>query len=315
MFSEKAPLERYLSAVSKAPPAEEVIVMLTPICPALALHALPNATPPCFHTTQDRILQLVKLVKLVKLVDLREPPFVTGALRFDSSRAPISQEWMDATLSANPIVMFTYGVSPFCSEALSVMRSTGCSFKTVELGKTWLMLGPKGAALRAELVRRTGQTSLPHLFVNGKSLGGLFTGGEDGFTGGDGIDAMIAAGTFEDLLYKSGARCTAPEDVPSALGGFEGRAAAAQQKEHVQGCDPTSKLGKALHNADPNDPTLRPPGTLRDARGNIVPALGALDRDAMGAPMADQASLQLAELADSPRSHALIFPVPFRRTT
>ena len=205
MFSEKAPLERYLSAVSKAPPAEEVIVMLAPICPALALHAFPNATPPCF-------------IKLVKLVDLREPPFVTGALIFDSSCAPISQEWMDATLGANPIVMFTYGVSPFCSEALSVMRSTGCSFKTVELGKTWLMLGPKGAALRAELVRRTGQTSLPHLFVNGKSLGGLFTGGEDGFTGGEGIDAMIAAGTFEDLLYKSGARCTAPEDVPSALG-------------------------------------------------------------------------------------------------
>jgi len=36
------------------------------------------------------------------------------------------------------------------------------------------------STMRAELLEITGQSSLPHIFINGKHVGGLFTGSPDG---------------------------------------------------------------------------------------------------------------------------------------
>ena len=70
----------------------------------------------------------------------------------------------------------TYELSPFCMEALSVLRSAGINFKEVSLGKEWIPGLIKSPTKRATLLEMTGQSSLPHVFVGGTSIGGLYSG-------------------------------------------------------------------------------------------------------------------------------------------
>ena len=75
-----------------------------------------------------------------------------------------------------PCVIYTYGLSPFSTEALAVLEATGATFETRELGLEWFLLGPRASVMRAELETLTGQSSLPHVFIGGVSVGGLSTG-------------------------------------------------------------------------------------------------------------------------------------------
>lgn len=58
------------------------------------------------------------------------------------------------------------------------------------LGPEWIpgLLDAEGAAVRAELGKMTQQTSMPHVFIGGQSVGGLFSGsvgrGQMGAAGG-----------------------------------------------------------------------------------------------------------------------------------
>merc|ERR1719487_2861946 len=83
---------------------------------------------------------------------------------------------IQSTISSAPVVIYTYGLSPFSTEALAVLESTGCQFNKVELGLEWFALGPKGSATRVELRKMYGQGSLPHVFIGGEWVGGLATG-------------------------------------------------------------------------------------------------------------------------------------------
>merc|ERR1711920_53933 len=82
-----------------------------------------------------------------------------------------------------PVVIYTYGLSPFSTEALSTLESTGCKLANVELGAEWFALGAKGSATRVELRKLYGQGSLPHIFIGGEWVGGLATGAEGGLAG------------------------------------------------------------------------------------------------------------------------------------
>ena len=74
------------------------------------------------------------------------------------------------------MVIYTYSLSPFSSEATAFLDATGCKYKQITLGPEWFLLDGDASALRAELLERTGQSSLPHVFVGGKSIGGLYSG-------------------------------------------------------------------------------------------------------------------------------------------
>jgi len=87
------------------------------------------------------------------------------------------------TINSAPVVIYTYGLSPFSTEAMSVLESTGCNLKNVELGAEWFALGPKGSATRVELRKLYGQGSLPHIFIGGEWVGGLATGADGGLAG------------------------------------------------------------------------------------------------------------------------------------
>ena len=64
----------------------------------------------------------------------------------------------------------------FCADATSLLRSAGIKFREVSLGLEWLPGLLREPAKRAALLEITGQSSLPHVFVGGESIGGLYSG-------------------------------------------------------------------------------------------------------------------------------------------
>jgi glutaredoxin len=83
---------------------------------------------------------------------------------------------LDEESRSAPVVIYTYGLSPFSTEATKFLDETGCTYKKIELGLEWFLLAGVPAALRAELLARHGQSSLPHVFIGGESIGGLYSG-------------------------------------------------------------------------------------------------------------------------------------------
>lgn len=81
---------------------------------------------------------------------------------------------IEAEVTSKPIVIYTYGLSPFSTEALAILDSTGYEYKKIELGAEWFLLGGKDSVKRLLLSEKieSGATSLPKVFVNGKCLGG-----------------------------------------------------------------------------------------------------------------------------------------------
>lgn len=76
------------------------------------------------------------------------------------------------------VVVYTYELSPFSSETTSLLDRLGVEYKEISLGKEWLpgLIAESGAIKRAALLDMTGQSSLPHIFINGKPIGGLYSG-------------------------------------------------------------------------------------------------------------------------------------------
>lgn len=91
-----------------------------------------------------------------------------------SAKAEIKEE-----IVQNNVVVYTYTLSPFCTEAIAVLDSLpDIEYKVISLGLEWLpfLINENGSQKRAALGSMTGQTSLPHVFVNGESIGGLYDG-------------------------------------------------------------------------------------------------------------------------------------------
>jgi glutaredoxin len=103
---------------------------------------------------------------------------------------------IEATVGANPVVIFTYEWSPFSLEAKTLLDGLGVSYQEISLGREWLpgLIKEDGARIRAALLEMTGQSSLPHIFVNGKSIGGLFSGTP-------GLVPALEQGTFMKMVH------------------------------------------------------------------------------------------------------------------
>ena len=53
------------------------------------------------------------------------------------------------------MVVYTYGLSPFSSEALALLDGTGATYRSIELGPEWFLLNGRASAKRTELLERT----------------------------------------------------------------------------------------------------------------------------------------------------------------
>ena len=101
--------------------------------------------------------------------------------------------------ASSPVLIYTYALSPFSTEALKLLESTGYEFTKVELGLEWFLLGGKESQLRVAMgdMVPNGATSLPKIFIGGVPL-----------TGASGYSALAEAvedGSLDGLLKASGA--------------------------------------------------------------------------------------------------------------
>ena len=115
----------------------------------------------------------------------------------EEARATASSQ-LDKEVGSAPVVVYTYGLSPFSTEALAFLDAAGAEYKKVEVGPEWFLLGPTASCLRAELLKRTGQSSLPHVYIGGKSVGGLYSGAP-------GLVELQKTGALTSMLEEAGA--------------------------------------------------------------------------------------------------------------
>jgi glutaredoxin len=95
-------------------------------------------------------------------------------LRLEQTIKMIEEE-----VASDSVVVYTYEWSPFSFETKALLDSIGVPYKEISLGKEWipgLIDTNDGSLKRAALLEMTGQSSLPHIFVKTKPIGGLFSG-------------------------------------------------------------------------------------------------------------------------------------------
>ena len=135
-------------------------------------------------TPPNEILQAASAIvtPLLKPIYKELAPLQAGSIRDDSAeylkeitevKALVEEE-----ISSNPVVVYTYSLSPFCTEAKELMDNLDINYKEISLGSEWIpgLISEEGTKKRVALGELTGQTSLPHIFVGGESIGGIFSG-------------------------------------------------------------------------------------------------------------------------------------------
>lgn len=105
---------------------------------------------------------------------------------------------IDSLINSAPCVMFIWEASPSCKSAISSMEKTGAEVKLVRLDDPW----DEGNKMRAELGKRTGKTSVPSVWIEGK-----YVGGYDGGVGEEspGLVDLAFSGLLLEKLKSAGA--------------------------------------------------------------------------------------------------------------
>ena len=94
----------------------------------------------------------------------------------------------------NKALIYTYGLSPFSTEARNILDSTEYQFTEVELGAEWFLLGGKESVTRVVLSEEVenGATSLPKIFIGGQCIGGC-----------DELSELAKSGELDTMLAKA----------------------------------------------------------------------------------------------------------------
>jgi glutaredoxin 3 len=85
---------------------------------------------------------------------------------------------IEKEVKSEPVVIYTYALSPFCIEAKKLLDSLDIDYREISLGGEWIpgLIAQGGSQKRAALLDLTGQSSLPNIFIGGQSIGGLYSG-------------------------------------------------------------------------------------------------------------------------------------------
>ena len=138
------------------------------LCTLLPLNVLSYAPNPA-------ITVAAKGMGLLKPLFKAEAELQAAAL---GAIGKIDQEMITNEINAektkNKALIYTYGLSPFSSEAVSLLEASGYEYTEIELGAEWFLLGPKESVTRVALSKEVdnGATSLPKIFIGGKCIGG-----------------------------------------------------------------------------------------------------------------------------------------------
>lgn len=170
---------------------------------ALGLYAFVNFSAPSTPRVERRTA-----IDATEYLPLKVASFAMGALRpFFQVQASVQagryDKWevrktLEEEIKSAPVVIYTYDWSPFSSEAKKVLDSMKADYREVSLGPEWFLASPEQSAKRAELGTLYGRTSLPHIFIGGRSVGGLIDGDP-------GLLPLQETGELADSLKQAGA--------------------------------------------------------------------------------------------------------------
>jgi len=98
----------------------------------------------------------------------------------------VEQTGVDSIIGAHDTVVFISSTCPYCTKALAELDAAGIPYHAVE----------RTAEMRAELLSKTGATSVPSGWVKGTYIGGC----NDGPEAWMGILPCIHSGKIQELL-------------------------------------------------------------------------------------------------------------------
>lgn len=108
-----------------------------------------------------------KAMKIISSLFKLENKLQAQLLGADDADYTAARKDIERAISKHKILVYTYGLSPFSSETLAVLDEVGADYTNLEVGLEWFLLDKEKSVLRAELLEMTGQSSLPHVFIDG----------------------------------------------------------------------------------------------------------------------------------------------------
>eukprot|EP00806_Schmidingerella_arcuata_P009220 Macronucleus_9527.p1 GENE.Macronucleus_9527~~Macronucleus_9527.p1 ORF type:complete len:102 (+),score=37.67 Macronucleus_9527:1-306(+) len=93
---------------------------------------------------------------------------------------------IDADVAGNKVVVYSKSWCPFCVQTKDLLASKNVQYKLVELDQL-----PNGDAIQSALQGKTGQRTVPSVFIGGAHIGG--NSELQALNGSGGLDAKLAA--------------------------------------------------------------------------------------------------------------------------
>lgn len=133
---------------------------------------------------------LAKGMTLLKPVFAAEAKLQASLLGTKVDSEAVSRE-IAVEIKSKPVVIYTYGLSPFSAEAVAILDGTGVDYKKIEVGAEWFLLDGKDSVKRVLLSEfvENGATSLPKVFVKGQCIGGCAE-----------LSDSVTSGKFDELV-------------------------------------------------------------------------------------------------------------------
>lgn len=155
-----------------------------------------------------------------------------------------AQTQIEDEITSEPIVIYTYGLSPFSIEAKKLLDNLDVPYKEISLGGEWLpgLIGEGGAQKRAALFEMTGQSSLPNIFIGGKSIGGLFSGSP-------GLVPLLEQGKFREMAREASGQVLPSDEFLASVAGKMAKPVFNFEEEKLT----KEKLQRAMDMADSDE--------------------------------------------------------------
>ena len=74
---------------------------------------------------------------------------------------------INADIRDNKVMVYSKSYCPFAGASKSLLRGKGCAMKVIELDQV-----SNGQAIQDALKTKTGQSTVPNIFINGEHIGG-----------------------------------------------------------------------------------------------------------------------------------------------
>ena len=134
----------------------------------------------------------MSLLKPVFALEANLQAAVLGAI-FKVDKDQVAAE-IESLKNENNVLIYTYGLSPFSTEAISMLENSGIEYTNIELGAEWFALGGKGSEIRVALSKEveSGATSLPKVFIGGECIGGCAE-----------LANLVESGDLDEMMKKS----------------------------------------------------------------------------------------------------------------